>query len=189
MNGLREKRAKIGHHDGPQTMINKYGIDVFLGQARFVDQNTLSVNGKEIKFAKCIIASGGRPRIPQIPGLEKIKYFTSENIFEISQLPKNLVIVGGGPIGSELGQAFSRMGSNVKMLVRSGTFLPKEDYDVGPLMKSVFEEEGIEFVSNFTFSEIRPQASEIQTEKGQLPTHEIVLKIGDNQRTLECDAL
>ena len=78
-----------------------------MGEAKFVDRDTIMVNGKEIKFLKACICTGGRPSVPlDTPGINQIPFYTSENIFNITEQPQNVLIVGGGPIGVELGQAF-----------------------------------------------------------------------------------
>ena len=84
--------------------LNKYGIDIFLGDAKFLNKNEIEVNGKTLNFTRCSVATGGHPYVPDIEGLNDFPYFTSENLFNITQQPKHLVIIGTGPIGCELGQ-------------------------------------------------------------------------------------
>lgn len=86
-----------------------------MGHAKFTGLDTAEVNGKTLKFKKACIATGGRPRVPQIPGIESIKYHTSETIFNLKTLPKSMIILGCGPIGCELGQGFARLGTMVTM--------------------------------------------------------------------------
>lgn len=180
MNGLYEKRTKISYHDSPHKFMTKYGVEIFLGEAQFTGPNSVSINGKELKFVKACIATGSRPRIPNISGIDKIHYYTSDNIFNLQKLPEHLVVIGGGPIGSELSQAFRRMGSKVTILIRSGKFLPKEDPDAGLLMEGVFEEEGIEFIKNFTFKEVRPLI-DLDSVDGAKNECEIVVKKKDGE--------
>lgn len=104
-------------------------MEVYFGEAKFKDKNTVVVNGKELTFLKCCIATGGRPFVPQIPGLDKVKYYNSDNIWNLTELPKKILVVGSGPIGSELGQGFARFGSEVTMLERGNHFLPRDDPD------------------------------------------------------------
>ena len=77
-----------------------------MGNAKFTGRNTVEVNGKTLTFSKACIATGGRPNIPEFEGVKQVPYHTSDNIFNLTAQPKNLVIVGAGPIGAELGQAF-----------------------------------------------------------------------------------
>ena len=84
---------------------------MFLGHAHFTSPNSVEVNGKTLKFLKACIATGGRPHVPDIKGLKDIKYYTSDNIFNLEEQPKSMLIVGSGPMGVELGQAFARLGT------------------------------------------------------------------------------
>ena len=128
MERMRKVRAEIGHHDSSENFSKQYGVDIMLGEAKFIDRNTISVNGGEpIKFLKACICTGGRPRVPDIPGLSNIPHYTSENIFNMTVLPKKLLVVGGGPIGCELGQSFQRLGTDVIIASRGKQFLPRED--------------------------------------------------------------
>lgn len=117
MTRLKKIRAGISQNDAAKRFTDK-GVEVYLGQARFKDKNTVVVNGKELTFLKCCIATGGRPYVPNIPGLDKVKFYNSDNIWNLTELPKKLLVVGSGPIGSELGQGFARFGSEVTMLER-----------------------------------------------------------------------
>lgn len=135
MESVRRKRTHIGHHDAVERFIRIYGIDCFLGEAKFLDKETVECNGKKIKFARAVVATGGRPRQLTCPGIESVKTYTSENIFNMTELPKKVVIVGGGPIGSELGQSFQRLGSEVTFLLRGPNFLGKEDPEAAETIK------------------------------------------------------
>lgn len=103
MERMRKVRAEIAVHDSAEHFSRTHGIDIILGSAKFVDKNTIRVNGKDIRFTRANICTGGRPKVPQWPGLENIKYYTSENIFNLTEQPKKLILVGTGPIGCELG--------------------------------------------------------------------------------------
>ena len=105
------------------------GVDLFLGHAEFTGNNTVKVNGKTLNFKKACIATGGRPYIPDIKGLKDVRFCTSDSIFNLTRLPKSMLIVGSGPIGCELGQGFARLGTEVTMLERGDHFLPREDAD------------------------------------------------------------
>ena len=154
MESIRKKRATIGHHDACDRFIKDYGIDIFLGHAKFIDQNTIECNGKKLKFARAVIASGGRPYVPIIPGIENVYYYTSENIFNIVTRPQNIVIIGGGPIGAELGQSFQRLGCKVTFLLKSSRFLNKEDPDAAKIVKNKLEKEGCTFYTNVKYNMI-----------------------------------
>lgn len=99
MERVREVRAQISEHDSVYKLIKKYGVDVYLGDAVFISKGEIAVNGKTLQFAKSCVATGGHPFVPDIEGLNDFPFFTSENIFNITEQPKKLVIIGAGPIG------------------------------------------------------------------------------------------
>ena len=111
MERMRKIRAEIAVHDSAENFSKQHGIDIILGAAKFIDRNTISVNGKEIKFFKATICTGGRPRLPEVPGVHDIPQYTSENVWNMTKQPENLLIVGAGPIACELGQGFQRLGT------------------------------------------------------------------------------
>lgn len=113
MERMRKIRAEIGEKDSAENFSKEYDIDIILGEAQFKNPNTITVNGKDIKFLKACICTGGRPKVPDIAGLNEVPFYTSENIFNLTKQPKSLLVVGGGPIGCELGQAFQRFGTQV----------------------------------------------------------------------------
>ncbi|WP_101758763.1 FAD-dependent oxidoreductase [Oceanicoccus sp. KOV_DT_Chl] len=134
----------------PHDSVARYtelGVDCLQGQAKIISPWQVEVSdstgNKTLHSARnIIIASGGRPALPEIAGLNKINYLTSENIWQLRTLPQHLIVVGGGPIGCELAQAFRRLGSEVTMLVRS-QLLPKEDEDVAAAVAAQFARDGI----------------------------------------------
>lgn len=140
---MRQLRARISHHDSVERFQTRYGVDVYLGEARFTGPETLSVAGQELHFARAVIATGGRPAIPAIPGLSETGYLTSESIFNLRQLPTSLIIIGGGPIGCELGQVFRRYGSDVTILNEGVQLLPREDPEVAAVLEEQLRREGV----------------------------------------------
>jgi pyruvate/2-oxoglutarate dehydrogenase complex dihydrolipoamide dehydrogenase (E3) component len=134
--------SQIEPHDSVQRY-TELGVNCVKGEARIISPWEVKI-GNEVQSARnIIIATGGRPAIPDIPGVEAIPYLTSDTIWQLQQQPEHLVVVGGGPIGCELAQAFSRLGSRVTMVVRS-ELLPKEDLDVSAEVLGRFQREGIE---------------------------------------------
>jgi pyruvate/2-oxoglutarate dehydrogenase complex dihydrolipoamide dehydrogenase (E3) component len=138
---LRAVRAGISEHDSAARYA-ELGIQVFLGEAAFVDAHTVAVDGKLLRFRKAIIATGARAISPDIPGLPEAGYLTNESVFNLTALPKRLAVIGGGPIGCELAQAFRRLESEVT-IIEMFRFLPREDPDASALLASVFKREGI----------------------------------------------
>lgn len=121
------------------------GVDVFLGHAKFTGLNSVEVNGKTLEFTKACIATGGRPKVPEIPGLENFTYYTSDSIFNLKVQPKRMLIIGAGPIGAELGQAFQRLGTQVTFVIRGQNFLPKEDRDASLFLYKQLVKDGCKF--------------------------------------------
>lgn len=106
---MRQVRTKISPVDSA-VAAKKAGVDVFFGEARFTNADTITVGGQNLKFKKAVIASGARAVKPQIPGMEEVGYLTNETVFSLTELPPRLAVIGGGPIGCELAQAFHRLG-------------------------------------------------------------------------------
>lgn len=99
MERVREIRAEISENDSVYKLSKKYGIDVYLGEAKFYSKHEVQINSKLIQFSKVCIATGGSPKVPEIEGLSDFPFFTSENIFNLTEQPKNLIILGSGPVG------------------------------------------------------------------------------------------
>ena len=124
--------------------LERQSIDVVLGAARFLDSRTVVVNGRRIASGKFLLTTGAKPAIPGIAGLADIPFLTYEQIFENDRLPRAMIVVGGGPIGMEIGQAYQRLGSKVIMVAER--LLPKEEPEAREVMQRVFEREGVRFV-------------------------------------------
>jgi pyruvate/2-oxoglutarate dehydrogenase complex dihydrolipoamide dehydrogenase (E3) component len=144
---MRKLRAEISHHDSVQRF-QKLGIDVFLGDARFLKNNTIEVGKQILRYQKAVIATGARAVRPSIPGLEEAGFLTNETVFSLTQLPQRLVIIGGGPIGCEMAQAFHRLGASVILFHNHSHLLNKEDGDAAEIVQNTFIREGIQLVLN-----------------------------------------
>jgi mercury(II) reductase len=145
MERVRRIRSEISWRDSA-TRARSLGVDVFLGTGRFRDGHTLDVDGHALSFVKAVIATGSRPAAPEVPGLDKAGFWTNETVFEISRLPERLAVVGGGPIGCELAQAFQRLGSRVLLLQHAPRLLEREDPEAAALVQKIFQDEGLEVV-------------------------------------------
>ncbi|BDS08361.1 mercuric reductase [Oceaniferula spumae] len=144
MNRMRELRAGISHVDGVERYQKELGVDVFLGEASFSSENTIKVDGKTLHFKKALIATGARAaRIP-VPGLWESGAHTNETIFSITELPKRLAVIGGGPIGAELSQAFARFGSEVYVFDNSDQILNREDQDAAEIVQKALVNDGVQ---------------------------------------------
>jgi len=139
---VRRVIEKIEPHDSPERYRNM-GVDVIEGEARLRSPWSVEVNGQTLTARAIVLATGAEPLVPQLPGLEETGYLTSDTLWDLDSLPKRLVVLGGGPIGCELAQAFARLGSAVTIVEMSEQLLPREDTDVGQLLGQHFEREGI----------------------------------------------
>ncbi len=162
MERLRKIRAKISKNDSAKRY-SELGVDVFLGEGVFSSENTITVNNEiTLNFKKAVIATGARALVLDIPGLNEAGALTNENIFNLTQLPKRLAVIGGGPIGCELAQAFCRLGSEVT-IVQNSRFLPLEDEDASAILADVFKEEGIKVLLHANTLKVVKDAAGIKT--------------------------
>ena len=136
MERMRRLRSEISPHDSAQRYRDELGVDVFLGEGRFVDSDSVEVDGRHLRFRRAVIATGARALPLPIPGLTEAGYLTNETVFSLTELPKRLAIIGAGPIGCELAQAFSRFGSQVTLLEVMPQILIREDKDAAALIQA-----------------------------------------------------
>jgi len=135
--------AEIGALDSPDELA-AIGVDVMLGGARFVDEHTLAVGDRPVTARFVLVATGSSPAVPDVPGLADAGYLTNEDVFDLRELPGRLAVIGGGPIGVELAQAFRRLGSAVTLLQRGERLIPRDDPEMIDLLERRFAEEGID---------------------------------------------
>jgi len=140
--------ATIQKNDSPKFFKSQYNIDTKFGSPKFIDKHTISLNGKKITSKKFIIATGSSPRIFPIEGLSEVNYITNIDIFSLDKLPESMIVMGGGPIGVEMAQAFNRLGSKVTIVETMDCVLSKEDKDVSCYVHKLLEEEGLRFETN-----------------------------------------
>lgn len=134
--------ARIEPHDSVERFTD-LGVDCVQGEAQIVSPWEVRVNGRTISTRNIVIASGARPRVPDIPGLEQLDYLTSDTVWGISEAPRRLLVLGAGPIGCELAQAFARLGSEVTLATRAERILPREDPEVSELVLAAFQRSGM----------------------------------------------
>jgi len=137
---------EISLHHTPETL-ERRGIKILFGSPRFKDERTIESNGKSLKAKRYIICTGTRPAIPPIEGLKDIDYLTNENIFSLDNIPSDLIILGGGPIGIELAQAIRRLGSKVTVVEMLDRILPQEDEDIVSIVESELKYEGVNMLT------------------------------------------
>ena len=140
---VRQTIAETYQYETPEHLTSQ-GIDVVIGAARFLDAHTLQVGERTLSGEKFVIATGARPLIPDIPGLGEVPFLTYLDLFDNDWLPGRLIVLGAGPIGAEMAQAYQRLGAQVVLVdVR---VLPKEDPEAGEALRKVFVREGLQFV-------------------------------------------
>jgi pyruvate/2-oxoglutarate dehydrogenase complex dihydrolipoamide dehydrogenase (E3) component len=142
MERMRRLRAGISPHDSA-ARFRSLGIDVFLGEGAFAGPDRIEVAGQSLEFSRAVIATGSRATQPSIPGLDNGEYLTNESVFSLTELPKRLAVVGVGPIGCEMAQAFARFGSEVLLIEASHGILPKEDSDASQLVLDSMRRDGV----------------------------------------------
>ncbi|MHB9074803.1 MAG: mercuric reductase [Desulfobaccales bacterium] len=145
---VRHIRSMSSAGDAVQVVAGA-GIDVYLGHTRFITSNAVTVDGRELRFAKAVIATGSRAAAPAIEGLKEGEYLTNETVFSLTELPRRLVVLGGGPMGAELAQAFRRLGSEVDLVHSRKSLLPKDEPEAGEVLRRQFEREGLRLHCEF----------------------------------------
>lgn len=136
--------------------LHSEGIDVRLGRARFTAANQVTVDGHRLTAQRFVIATGSRPQIPSIPGLGRVNYLTNETVFDQPDLPGSLLVLGGGPIGCELAQAFGRLGGRVSVVEARDRLLPAEEPAASTTLAEVFAREGITVHLGVTVEAVAP---------------------------------
>lgn len=165
----------------PHDSVARYsalGVDCVQGEATLVSPWCVRVDGREITTRAIVIASGARPAVPAIPGLDGIDYLTSDTVWTLQELPQHLLVIGGGPIGCELAQAFARLGSTVTLVNRNERLLPREDEDVSSALADRFADEGVRVVNSSSVASFRPDGGA-----------KVASITGATQIELSCDAV
>ena len=133
----------IEHHDSVERYTG-LGVDCFSGHATIESPYCVTVDGQQLTTRSIVIATGAEPAVPNLPGIENVGFYTSDTIWEIEELPDRLLVLGGGPIGCELSQAFARLGSRVTQVQKAPRLMPREDPEYSQMVLDQFLEEGID---------------------------------------------
>lgn len=168
--------SRIQKHDSPERFCG-LGAKVEFGGPEFIDEHSLTLNGRTYSARSWVIATGSSPLIPPVKGLDATPYITNREIFYLDRLPASMIIFGGGPIGIEMAQAFCRLGTRVSVIQRSGQILPKEDADMAISVMEALRQEGVTFYLNTAIVSTKDIGSE----------REVIVKTGDGS-TLELRA-
>jgi len=183
MERVRRVRARLGKRDSTERL-TAMGIDVYFGEARFAGPDSVTVGGKVLRFKKALVATGARPLHPAIPGLEEVGYLTYENVFDLTECPKRLLVIGGGPVGCELAQAFARLGSRVTLVQDDPMFLGGEERDAAQLLSDALARDGIEIHLNTQTTRVRHEGDDKVAElisdgtKGTVAFDRILVGVG-----------
>ncbi len=159
MERMRRIRARISRTCSADDLA-AMGIDVFFGLGRFVGPAALQLGDMTLRFRKALIATGARPDTPQIPGLVAAGYYTNASVFDLTQLPARLLVIGGGPLGCEMAQAFCRFGARTTIVQHWPLFLPREERDAAQILSNAFSRDGIEVRLNTEVVGVREENGE-----------------------------
>jgi len=163
MQRVKKVIAEIEPHDSRERY-ESLGVKVFMGESSLIDNHTVKTGDKTITGKKIVIATGSKARIPDLPGLNEVSYLTNKTIFDLEKLPTHLMIIGGGPIGLELGQGFRHLGSRVTIIDRNEHLFPKDDPEVWDVMKKVLQDDGVELLLQSKVNAVSQKDKEITIE-------------------------
>jgi pyruvate/2-oxoglutarate dehydrogenase complex dihydrolipoamide dehydrogenase (E3) component len=185
MERMRRVRSQISAEDSAARYRDELGVDVFLGDARFVSGDAVEVDGARLNFRKAVIATGARASAPPIEGLAEAGYRSNETIFELTERPQRLGVIGSGPIGSELAQAFRRLGSEVVVFDQAEHILPREDTDAAAIVQDKMLSEGVQLVLHCAVEKVetrdgekRIRATTADGESREFAVDEILVAVG-----------
>lgn len=154
-------------------------VTVKFGEVTFKSPTELLLNGEAITSRNTIIATGSHPAVPEIAGLQEAGYYTNNDLFDLEHLPESLLVIGGGPIGVEMGQSFARLGSKVTIVTRAMRVLPKEDTDASTTLANVLTSEGIQLVTGATLIKVEHNGDK----------KVVTVKQGEEQKTFEAEQI
>ncbi|MBI1294027.1 dihydrolipoyl dehydrogenase [bacterium] len=182
MERMRRIRANISHDDSVQRVTNA-GVELYFGAGRFTGPNTIEVvNGDQrqtLEFAKAVVATGSRPRPLPTPGAEEVGYLTNETLFELTEQPRRLAVIGSGPIGAEMAQTFARLGTEVTIIEIDSQILIREDQDAARIVQDSLVKDGIQLILNAKIQ------SMYKSDTGKV----IVYEQNEERKTIEVDDL
>jgi len=160
MTRMRKIRAGLSPIDSA-ARFRDLGVDVFLGDGMFADARTITVGGATLTFRRAVIATGARAAAPKIPGLDSVDYLTNESIFDLTELPPRLLIVGAGPIGCEMAQSFARFGAQVTIVDRGDRALARDDADAAQIVHDALVADGVTFALGADIAGVSQHGREI----------------------------
>jgi pyruvate/2-oxoglutarate dehydrogenase complex dihydrolipoamide dehydrogenase (E3) component len=192
MTHVRNAQQAIAPNDSPDRF-RGLGVDVLQGTATFVDRSTLRVNNQSISARHIVIATGSQPAVPRIPGIDAVPYLTNENVFELTELPASLVVIGGGAGGVELAQAFALLGSKVTLIESDPRILRSEDEEVAELLATRLRRDGVVIQAAATVQSVATIGADVQvtTSLGTFTASALLIATGRKANTdaLQLDAV
>ncbi|MDD9912310.1 MAG: FAD-dependent oxidoreductase [Alphaproteobacteria bacterium] len=180
MQHVQDVIAQIAPHDSIERF-ESYGVTVIQEYGYFIDKKTIGTpTGRQVAARRIIIATGSKPALPTISGLEKISYLTNETIFDLKQRPKHLAIIGGGPIGIEMAQAFSRLGSKITVFQSNAKILPHDDSELTEVLHQSLQEEGITICTECKINQVSQAGGNItlDTNSGSFKASHLLVATG-----------
>lgn len=178
--------AQIAPVDSPEAL-REAGVEVLIGRAAFTSSSTLQVDGRQIAFRQALIATGAAPAVPPIPGLRETAYLTSETIWDLAELPEDLVVLGGGNIGAELGQAFARLGSRVTIVEGLPRIMAREDEYAAELVAAALTEDGVRLLTGQPVKRVEGgdglSGTLVLDDDMRVPFGRLVVAVGRSPRT------
>lgn len=159
MQRVRRRRADISPHDSA-ARFQSLGVDVFFGNGRFESPGVITVGDVRLNYRRALIATGARAARPAIPGLEQVDYLTNESLFSLTELPQRMAILGGGPIGVEMAQAFARLGSQVTLIEQGSRLLSKEDPEASACLQAALQADGVTVIVGSQVVQVAPSVDQ-----------------------------
>ncbi len=179
MASVKAAVARVYELESPDRL-QASGVDVILGAARFLDQHAVEVAGRQLRAKHFLICTGARPTPPSIPGLATVPHLTYLDVFDLVELPRRLTVLGGGPTGCELAQAFQRLGAQVTLLEAREHLLPGVEPAAGELLRLVFESEGMDvrLATSVRSVSTSPGGVRLATSTGYVDAEQLLLAAG-----------
>jgi pyruvate/2-oxoglutarate dehydrogenase complex dihydrolipoamide dehydrogenase (E3) component len=178
MRRMRAIRARLSPADSA-ARFRSLGVDVFLGSGTFTGRQAIQVGGDTLAFRRAVIATGARPTIPAIPGLEAAGYYTNETVFAATELPSRLIVIGGGPIGCELAQTFARFGAEVTLVTDIDRVLPRDDARAAAIVAGALARDGVRIVTAATIEQVERVGA----------TRAVTVRVGSERRRIDADRI
>ena len=178
---VRAAIATIAPHDSPERLRSD-GVEVISGTGRFTGPDRVEVEGRTLRFRRAMVATGARPLVPPIPGLREAEHLTSDTLWDLEVLPERLVVLGGGPIGAELGQAFARLGSRVTIVELADQLLPREEPAAGAAVAASLAADGVDV-------RVATEAVRVEPVPDRPDQRQLVVRHGGREHGVGYDAL